>query len=274
MKRITWKNGKINMAQCYYYFENIPFAYDNTWGTLIGPSRGVIFSFRVENIKSFTKLLDRIINYCFLNKESPNFFLSNDEHEQDALKRVSWTSSLSMCICLFPIKEERYFDNDTEIIRPVFLYIRCASMYFKLVITYGDYLLASDLFAGQTDRDDYFEISFNLDLKRIREDGSVYLTEDLVHDGGSFKVFLKKGDEHIHNRPHVQCKMDGEMYNISIDDKIEYLGKTPKKMNNVNFLIKQINSKTILQKARAIWNSVPSNYKFVLNSNGEYVTKA
>ena len=260
------------MSQCYFDFNNNQFCYESEWGTLAGPSRGNVFSFRVENVGVFVSLIKRINSFCALNKSCVQYFVSSKAIKSECLNKQSFTSSLPLCLTLFSIKEFEYTDDNVTITQGVFIYAKCEKGYFELIVTYADYLEIKELY-NNVDDDDFLEIGHSFGLETIKEDGSVSLSEDLVYDGGSFKVYLKKGDEHIHNRPHVQCKMDGEMYNISIDDNIEYLGKTAKKEKNVKFLVREISKETILQKARALWNSIPSCYKFDVDENGNYVTK-
>lgn len=255
------------MAQRYFYFGNIPFAYDDTWGTLISSNKGKVFEIRIENSATFLKMLSRINAFAELNKEVLLFALA-----KDGCVISEWASSLSLCLKVFHLTREEHTDGSFTITHSTVLFIKCDNKLFKLIILYEDYLEIANSYNVAPNNNDEIEIDYPFNESLILDNGSLKLTEDLVHDGDSFKVYLKKGDEHIHNRPHVQCKMDGEMYNISIDSKIEYLGKTSKKQKNINFLVKEIQKPGILQKARELWNSIPSNYKFIRDNNGNLIT--
>ena len=222
------------MVQSYFYFNNIPFSYDYMWGTNIGVSECNTFTFRVENFDSFSKLIKRIEGFAELNKEENVYFISNQDIVAGKTISLYWATTLSLCLQLFPILKEERTDGNLTVIKAVYLYIKCGNdKFFKLILTYDNYVEILNKYIKEITYDS-LEIVFNFELNQITNEGAISLKEGLVHDGGSFKIYLTMGDEHIENRPHVQCKMDGEMHNISIDDKIEYLGSTRKKEKILN----------------------------------------
>lgn len=100
----------------------------------------------------------------------------------------------------------------------------------------------------------------------ILPDGNIRLCEGRVSGKNDpYYIGVKYGPEYQENRPHVQCEYDGEQCNISIDGKIEYLGKNPKKY--ANFFIKLlIKDQQLLNDCRVEWNKAPYLYKFVSNN--------
>ena len=128
------------MSQCYFYFNDYPFRYESEWGTLAGPSRGNVFSFRVENVGAFVSLIKRINSFCALNKSCVQYFVSNKAIKSPCSNTHSCTSSLPLCLTSFPIEEFKYTDDNVTITQGVFIYAKCEKGYFELIVTYADYL--------------------------------------------------------------------------------------------------------------------------------------
>lgn len=128
------------MAQSYFYFNNIPFAYDDMWGTRVGASKGNTFTLRVENFDSFSKLIKRIEGFAELNKEENVYFISNQDITPGKTISLYWATTLSLCLQFLPILKEKHINGNLTVIKAVYLYIKCGNdKFFKLILTYDDY---------------------------------------------------------------------------------------------------------------------------------------
>lgn len=103
----------------------------------------------------------------------------------------------------------------------------------------------------------------------IREDGSLLLLEGTIIKEQNIKIYIHSNEISNHHRPHVHACYNEKEYVISIDDNIELL--EPEKPDKYSRYLIKCYFTSCLQNFRKEWNSVCSNYKFVLNSNGEYV---
>lgn len=258
----------------YFYFDKprVPFCFKYKYGTLINQCElDNCCKVRVESVESFNSIIDAINQFASLVKEIPYFFLSIEPNfVRRKLPDLLLEESLDNCFINTKIDKKEYADEGATITLPVNLLIIVNQYIFWLVITFPNYLEIKESMNYSNEMGKTLFLDYSFSLEKIPEDGDLLLREDLVYDGGSFKVQLKKGNESCHNRPHVQAIMDGESYNISIDDNIQCLSNKPKK-NHINFLVKEIKKDKILQKARRIWNSIPSNYKFIEDEHGNLV---
>ncbi len=103
----------------------------------------------------------------------------------------------------------------------------------------------------------------------ILEDGSLYLCEGTIIKEQSIKIFIHSNEKAKHHRPHVHACFNDREYVISIDDKVELI--EPKEPDKYSRYLIKCYFTSCLQDFRKEWNSICSDYKFVLNDNGEYV---
>lgn len=266
------------MGNIYNYFKNGEiFIVEDDWGTSLPFDKELnMLSIRLENLDCLKAIYERIQLYaCKFWKAEVLCSFVHSENDAIAISSHKFCSDLYTAFYLSKINLQEIQDGDVIVIKAVTILLKAGEKYFKLIIDYSTYeQLGKNLILFKTSELPSFEAIYNFPISSINENGDVRLTEGLVKNCGSFKVYLKMGDEHIHNRPHVQCKMNGKLYNISIDGEIEFLGDKSKRDKNAAFLEKRIQKDSeLLQSARKLWNLVPSSYKFLINKKGELVPR-
>lgn len=104
----------------------------------------------------------------------------------------------------------------------------------------------------------------------IKEDGSLILLEKEIMREQKIKISIFSNEIVGHNRPHVHAFYNDKEYQISIDNKFEELNNKEDKY--CRYIIKKY-CKSMLQLFRKEWNNIQSNYKFQVDSNGNYICK-
>ena len=256
-----------------YFNKSETFAYDDSWATLISTDKdNNILEFSTIDFDGLIHMIKRIL--CFSSQYKCDIMFSFAKYDEPStlFRSRTWVSSLLIACQIFNIKEEHYSDGNMDVTRPAILLVKCNDKIFKLIIHYGEYLLLKMTTDVCTNSDEEtVELNYPFSKESINPNGSIKLHEDRVGSCDGFTVHLKKGDENQHHRPHVQCLMSGKKYNISIDDNVEYLGDG-KVTSDIRFIERELKkNKQVLQDARVLWNTIPSNYKFEKNEKGELV---
>jgi hypothetical protein len=102
----------------------------------------------------------------------------------------------------------------------------------------------------------------------IQEDGSVWLLEQTIIRYQNVKVYVNSNEMGSHHRPHVHVDINDKSYQIAIDDVFDVL--SPNEDKYARFVIKTY-LKSNLNACRKAWNEIQSNYKFVIDTSGNYI---
>ncbi|MCQ2801539.1 MAG: hypothetical protein MJ232_00295 [archaeon] len=247
----------------FCFSDGTSYNFPKKFGTFVKENNQDILTIRLEDNVPFGVCLCLILNNK--NDESkPRYYSVCKTSEKDSLA-LYFSSSLELACKLSNLTLEEL--NDFDRINGICFIIKIGIKTFKIILTYKPGL---SLIKEKSETEFVGSTYILLEKENFKLSNRVILTEELVNYKPLI-IEVRYGTETQELRPHVHCCKQGEECNISIDDKIEYLGSKPKRYAKefINYLNDHPEK---VQKARELWNKGNYLYKFDFKE-GRFIPK-